>query len=108
MEGQWAGDHGFRQTAEFVVERAGQQNARQDRHELADYRAGQSDDAQIVLMVVSLEVADMALGRPGEPAAGLVDLLGSSDARERYAATSALESAHRRLVHPAGRGRPLS
>jgi hypothetical protein len=75
---------------------------------LADHRAQPDDDGQVVLMVVPPDVADSALGLPGEPvspAAALVDLLGSSDARERYAATTTLEDARRTLVGAAAHGR---
>lgn len=78
---------------------------------LADYRALPADEGQVILMVVPPEVSDTVLGRPGEPvppAAAVVDLLGSPDARERQVAASALEAAYRRLVSVAGRDRPAS
>lgn len=68
---------------------------------LADYRAHPAADGQVVLMVVPADVPEMVIGRPGEPvipAAALVDLLGSSDARERYVAAAALEAARHKLV----------
>ena len=78
---------------------------------LADYRARPADEGHVVLMVVPSEIPEMVLGQPGEPvipAAALVDLLGSRDARERYAAASALEAACLKLVAASGRDRPSS
>lgn len=73
---------------------------------LADYRAHFSDEGQVVMMVVPTGVRPAALGEPGSPvnlAAALVDLLASSDARERHAAVSALDSARQAFVAgPAG------
>jgi len=63
---------------------------------IADHHAVPDEEGEVVLMVVPDEVPVAVLGPPGQPvplAVGLVDLLASSDARERHAAASALEQA---------------
>lgn len=69
---------------------------------LADYRARPDEDGQIVLMVVPADVADAALGDRGAPvpsAVALLDLLDSSDARERFGAAQALADIRQHLVN---------
>lgn len=78
---------------------------------LSDYRARPAADGQVVMMVVPPGIPEVVLGRRGEPvgpAVALVDMLSSSDARERHAAASALEAARRKVVSAAGRNRSTS
>jgi excisionase family DNA binding protein len=68
---------------------------------MADYRARPDDDGQVVLMVVPSEAPEGALGGHGMPVSrvvGLVDLLGSPDARERHGAANALSNAWHRIA----------
>lgn len=81
---------------------------------LADHRARLSDEGRVTLMVVpaeAAEVAEVALGRPGEPvpsAVVLVDLLGSSHVRERHLAARELAVARRELCRAFGVDRAAS
>jgi excisionase family DNA binding protein len=68
---------------------------------LADYRARHSDEGQVVMMVVPNEISAMVLGGPGEPvmsAIVLVDLLASTDARERYVAAEVLDAVRQKII----------
>jgi excisionase family DNA binding protein len=67
---------------------------------VAEYHARPSNDGQVELMIVPDGVPHV-LGGPGapvHPVLAFVDLLGSSDARARHAAVSALDAARQRLV----------
>lgn len=68
---------------------------------LAAYRAHEDPNGQVVVMVVPAEADDVAKGGERDAtylAAGLVDLLGSPDARERHGAEVALSTALARVL----------
>jgi excisionase family DNA binding protein len=85
-----AGDHRSFYVEEGVVDEV-----------LADYRAQYSDEGQVVMMVVPKEISAAVLGGSGEPvmsAIALVDLLASTDARERHVAAEALDAARQKVI----------
>lgn len=66
---------------------------------LREYRGRPDPAGQLLFMVIPDDVADHLRPGPGEvaPAVGLVDLLGSSDARQRHLAARLLDSAAQRV-----------
>jgi excisionase family DNA binding protein len=67
---------------------------------LDDYGARLDDEGDVTLMVIPSEVPNDIVGASGQPVAaavGLVDLLGSDDARERFIARDLLRDAVREL-----------
>jgi hypothetical protein len=68
---------------------------------MAEYRAHEDRSGQVVLMVVPPEATDVTKGGERDAtyqATGLVDLLGSPDARERHGAELVLSAAVARLL----------